>query len=762
MFDAGASPVNRFAVLGNHLPRRCGLATFTTHIRDALSGALPRADGFVVAMNDAGRSYKYPSTVRFEIAQGDIASYRRAADFLNVNRVDVLSVQHEYGIFGGKAGSHVLALLRELRIPIVTTLHTILSEPSDAQRLVIDEIARLSERLVVMSASAAGILETVHGVSYGKIDLIPHGIPIVPQDTGSKARLGLQGKTVVLTFGLLSQDKGIEHVIDALPAVLAVNPDTVYIVLGATHPHVIEQEGEAYRLMLESRAQRLGVGDNVIFYNQFVSQDELVAFLAAADIYITPYLQPEQSTSGTLAYAVGAGKAVISTPYVYARELLADGRGVLVPWRDADAIAMEIVSLSTDAERRGRMCARAMAHGVGMTWEAVGARHAESLARACATYADRRGRTVPPPTLARRTITLPDINLSHVQAMTDDTGILQHAAFSIPRYGDGYCVDDNARALLLMTLLDDAGIEDPAVVRALHARYLAFVSHAFDRPSRRFRNFLSYERQWLESCGSEDSHGRTLWALGAVVGRASDPGRHSLAGDLFHSALSPVTAFTSPRAWAYALLGISEYQRAFQGDSAVAALRTELVARLVDLLARAGRPDWIWFEDSLTYCNARLSQALIAAAAGRGGEQALAAGLRTLEWLVSVQRSADGHFAAIGSNGFYERDGAQASFDQQPVEACATVGACLEAYRATDDPRWAKYAQRAFGWFLGENHLHQSVFDPATGGCRDGVHHDRLNQNQGAEATLSFLMALYEMRGGSEVLVPQLTLAYQE
>ena len=327
--------MKRLAILGNHLPRQCGIATFTTHLADALATALPDVDSFVLAMNDAGRRHTYPSRVRFEIAEGDLGSYRRAADFLNVNHVDVLSVQHEYGIFGGKAGAHVLALLRELRMPIVTTLHTVLSAPNPAQRAVIEELARLSERLVVMSASGADLLTRVHGISGDQIDLIPHGIPHVPVDAASKDRLGVDGKTVILTFGLLSRDKGIEHVIDALPAILAVHPDTVYIVLGATHPHVIEHEGEAYRLMLEARGQQLGVAGSMIFHNRFVSQDELTEFLSATDIYITPYLQPEQITSGTLAYAVGAGKAVISTPYIYARELLAEGRGVLVPWRDS-------------------------------------------------------------------------------------------------------------------------------------------------------------------------------------------------------------------------------------------------------------------------------------------------------------------------------------------------------------------------------------------------------------------------------------------
>jgi glycosyltransferase involved in cell wall biosynthesis len=738
--------MKRFAILGNHLPRQCGIATFTTHLADAVAKELPDADGFVLAMNDAGRRHAYPSRVRFEIAEGDLGSYRRAADFLNVNQVDVLSVQHEYGIFGGKAGAHVLALLRELRMPIVTTLHTVLSAPNPAQRTVIEELARLSDRLVVMSASGAELLRRVHGISDDQIDLIPHGIPHVPVDADSKDRLGVNGKTVILTFGLLSRDKGIEHVIDALPAILAVHPDTVYIVLGATHPHVIEHEGEAYRLMLEARGQQLGVAASMIFHNRFVTQDELTEFLSATDIYITPYLQPEQITSGTLAYAVGAGKAVISTPYIYARELLAEGRGVLVPWRDSTAIAQEVIGLVTDDDRRRAMCARAAAHGVGMTWPSVAGRYVESFSRARTEHTRRRRTSFHAQTLATRPAGLPEISLKHVQAMTDDTGMLQHAIFSIPRYEDGYCLDDNARALLLMTLLEDAGCDDPKVVRALASRYLAFVSHAFDRTSGRFRNFLSYARQWLEPCGSQDSHGRALWALGAVVGRAGDPGRHSLGGDLFHAALPAVSTFTSPRAWAYVLLGIDEYLRAFQGDSAVEARRVELAERLFGLFQRASRRDWPWFEDAVTYCNGRLSQALIISGDRLRRTDMTEAGMRSLDWLVSLQSSSDRQFAAIGSNGFYERGASRAAFDQQPVEACATVSACLDAYRVSDDSRWAAHARWVFNWFLGENHLQHWLFDPSTGGCRDGLHADRPNQNQGAEATLSFLLALHEMQ----------------
>ena len=463
--------IRRIAMLGNHLPRECGIATFTTDLGEAIAAEFAEVDCFAVAMNDAGRRHAYPARVRFEIAERDIASYRRAADFLNVNTVDVVCVQHEYGIFGGKAGSHVLHLLRELRMPIVTTLHTILGAPNLPQRRAMDELAQLSERLVVMSEQGIALLREVHNVPEGKIDLIPHGIPSVPVANGSKGRLGIEGKSVILTFGLLSPDKGIEHVIDALPTILARFPDTIYIVLGATHPHVKEHHGETYRLMLENRAQSLGVDSNMIFHNRFVSQGELTEFVSAADIYITPYLQPQQITSGTLAYAVGCGKAVISTPYLYARELLAEGRGILVPWRDPQAIAREVVGLLGDEAGRLALCERAAACGHSMMWPAVARRYAQSFERACAEHADRLRTSFQVRTLAKRPAGLPDINLEHLRLMTDHTGMLQHAAFSVPCYDEGYCLDDNARALLLMALVEDGGMEDSKTVRSRHATW---------------------------------------------------------------------------------------------------------------------------------------------------------------------------------------------------------------------------------------------------------------------------------------------------
>ena len=738
-------------MLGNSMPRRCGIATFTSDLHSAIATERPEIDTFVLAMNDPGKHYAYPEEVRFEIAEGELGSYTRAADFLNVNAVDVLSVQHEYGIFGGRAGSHVLTLLRELRMPIVTTLHTILAEPSAEQRAVMDELTQLSERLVVMSEHGGELLRSVHRVPERKIDVIPHGIPNLPIAGPSKDKLGVDGKSVILTFGLLSPDKGIEYVIDALPAILARCPDAIYIVLGATHPHVKERHGEVYRIMLENRAKKLGVDSSIIFHNRFVSHAELVEFLSAADIYITPYLKEEQSTSGTLAYAVGSGKAVISTPYRYARELLADGRGILVPWRACDAIATEVIGLLGDDGRRRAMQKRAADHGLSMTWPIVARGYLDCFARARAEQRSRLHTAFQAKTLAKRAVELPEVNLAHLHLMTDDTGILQHATFGVPRYSDGYCVDDNARALLLTTLLEEVGVETPSIVRRLASRYLAFVSHAFNARTGRFRNFMSFSRTWLEEVGSEDSHGRSLWSLGTVVGRSFDPGRQSLAGELFHAALPRVVEFTSPRAWAYALLGIDEYLRAFQGDSKVEAVGHTLSLRLLELYRKVGTPDWPWFENSLTYCNARLAHALLVTGLRTNNSEMREAGVTALSWLVAIQTSKDGYFVPIGSDGHYVRGGRPAAFDQQPVEVHATIAASIEARRVTGDERWMDSARKQFNWFVGQNHLEKAVYDMSTGGCRDGIHPDRLNENQGAESTLSFLTALVEMRGATAI-----------
>ena len=746
----GQRSIRTIAMLGNHLPRHCGIATFTTDLAQAIVTELPDSDCFVLAMNEPGVRHAYPPRVRFEIGEGDVSAYRRAADFLNVNAVDVVSVQHEYGIFGAKAGANVLELLRGLRMPIVTTLHTVVASPSIAERSVMDAVVALSSRLVVMSSDAAALLNEVHGAPSEKIDLIPHGIPTAP-DRNSKSAVDVDGRAVILTFGLMGPDKGIEHVIDAMPSILAKHPNTVYVVLGATHPHIKLRHGEIYRHMLESRAARLGVASNVIFHNRFVSHEELVEFLGAADIYVTPYLKEEQSTSGTLAYAVGCGKAVISTPYRYARELLSDGRGILVPWRDSGAIAREITDLLDHPNKRSELQRRAAEFGKSMSWPVVARRYVQSFERARDAHEDLRRADFRRKTIARRAPEPPELDLSHVRAMTDDTGMLQHAVFSVPRYQDGYCTDDNARALLLMTRVEEEGSEAPALVRRLASRYLAFVNAALDEETDRFRNFMTYDRKWVDEPGSDDSHGRAIWALGAVVNRSLDSGRQQLARRLFHVGLRASSSLTSPRAWAFALLGIDEYLGAFRGDSKVESIGTALGERLLERFRRSSTPDWPWFEDRLTYENARLSQAMLAIGAWMENEEMVGVGLRSLEWLAGECTALDGSFSPVGSNGFHVRGKQRAEFDQQPVEACSMVSACLDAGRISGQARWTAHARRAFEWFFGQNPLHVPVFDAMTGGCRDGIHVDRMNENQGAESTLSFLQAVAEIRSADRL-----------
>lgn len=741
------SNLNRVAFIGNYLPRQCGIATFTTDLCEAIATEHSEITCIAVPVNDTPTGYSYPNRVRFELTEKDLDSYLRAADFLNINSVDLVCLQHEYGIFGGRAGSHILALLRELRMPIVTTLHTILREPDPDQRRVLQEVAGLSDRIVVMSARGAEFLQEIYGVPKEKIDFIPHGIPDVPfvDPSFHKDLFGVEGKTVLLSFGLLSANKGIENVISALPNILAKHPNVVYIILGATHPHVIQHDGETYRLGLQWLAQEKGVESQVIFYNRFVSLEELIEFIGAADIYITPYLNEAQITSGTLAYTVGAGKAVISTPYWYAEEMLGEERGALVPFGDPAALADKVIDLLDNESNRHAMRKRAYMFGRDMIWPQVAQSYRKTFDRA---RAERRHYcpvdfAVKP--LDKRPGELPPLKLDHLHNMTDATGMLQHALFTVPNYSEGYTTDDNARALMVGALLEELGHSE---AKDLATRYLAFISYAFNPKTGRFRNFMDYQRNWLEASGSDDSHGRALWALGTVLGRSNTAALQSMAGRLFEQAMPTILKTTSPRAWAFALIGIHEYLRRFEGDRMADQVREELAGRLQKLYEINNSEKWHWFEDRLTYCNAALPHAMLLCGKWMPNDAMFAAGLESLSWLTDLQRSTGErhHFVPIGSNGFYQQNGKHARFDQQPVEAQATVSACLEAYSITKDKRWRVEAGRAFDWFSGRNDLNLPVYDPTTGGCRDGLHPDRANENQGAESTLAYLHALLELR----------------
>ncbi len=738
--------LNRIAVIGSYLPRQCGIATFTTDLCEAIASEYKGITCFAMPVNDTENGYAYPPRVRFELAEKEVSSYRRAADFLNINNVDLVCLQHEYGIFGGLAGSHILALLRELRRPLVTTLHTVLPEPEPMQRRVLGEVAQLSDRLVLMSRRGSELLQEIYKVPEEKIDLIPHGIPDVPfvDPNFFKDQFGVEGKFVLLTFGLLSANKGIENTIDALPTILARYPNVVYMVVGATHPHVQRREGESYRLFLQRLAQERGVESSVIFHNRFVSLEELVEFIGAADIYITPYLNPAQMVSGTLAYTVGAGKAVVSTPYWYAEELLAEGRGLLVPFRDPEAIATKTLELLDNEAERLAMRKRGYLLGREMVWPKVARRYMESFARAQEDRS-RLPRAFVATTLDKRPWEMPPLNLAHLRLMTDDTGILQHAVFTVPNYNEGYTTDDNARALVLGVLLKEVGKHSASQSNGLTSRYLAFLWHAFDPKTGRFRNCLSYDRRWLDEIGSEDSHGRALQGLGTVLGRSNDEGLRGLATRLFELALPAALNLSSPRAWAFTLLGIEEYLRRFSGDRAAQSAREVLAERLMQLYLSHHSDDWPWFEDALSYGNAGLPHALAVCGQAMSRNDMVEAGLESLGWLASVQQSQEGHFVPIGSNGFYRRGGEKARFDQQPIEAQGMVSACLAAQKITSEVRWNKEAHRAVEWFLGRNDLRLPLYDPITGGCRDGLHPDRVNQNQGAESTLAFLLSLLEM-----------------
>ncbi len=751
---------SRVAVIGNYLPRQCGIATFTTDLCAAISGEYGTARLLALPVNDTEEGYDYPPRVRWSLAQNEVKSYEDAADFLNFNNIDMVCLQHEYGIFGGKAGSHILHLLRRLKMPVVTTLHTVLREPDPNQLMVMEEIAELSDRLIVMSQLSSQFLQEIFKVPGSKIDMVPHGVPDLPflDPNFYKDRFGVEGKAVLLTFGLLSPNKGIENVIQALPRILARHSNVVYIVSGATHPHVLRREGDQYRASLQALARVVGVGAQVKFFDRFASPEEMAAFIGAADIYITPYRHEAQVVSGTLAYALGAGKAIISTPYWHAIELLDDGRGALVPFQNPEAIAHKTIELLDTPAIRHAMRKRAYLFARDMIWKKVAQGYMESFARVRSDRMENPRVQFSARATPKALDRLPELKLNQVNALTDDTGILQHAIFTVPNRGEGHTTDDNARALIFTVMLEDwAKTEDltkaknerekvNVPVADFSARYLSFLEHAFNPANGRFRNFLGYDRRWSEPAGSEDCHGRALWGLGTVLGRSHNQGLRSAAGRLFEFSLPAALESYSPRASAYTLLGIQEYLNSYPGDRDAQKIRSVLSRRLLEMYESIRRPDWKWFENVVAYGNARLPQALLVVGSASADDRMVANGLEALDWLLKAQHcETNHHFVPIGSQGFYHQDGAKARFDQQPIEAAGAVSACLAAYRVTGDDRWRNEAWSAFNWFLGDNDLQLPLYDSATGGCRDGLHPERANENQGAESTLSFLMALLEM-----------------
>lgn len=736
----------KIALIGNHLPRQCGIATFTTDLLNALVREHTGGECWAVAMNDVPEGYRYPNQVRFEINERVLPEYRLAADFLNMNRVEMVCLQHEFGIFGGKNGAYILDLISNLRMPLVTTLHTLLQSPNPGQMGIMKRLAMLSDRLVVMSRRGAQMLQEIYGIPAGKITLIHHGIPDLPfiDPNYYKDQYGVEGRKVILTFGLLSPSKGIETMINALPAVLRQHPEVVYIVLGATHPHVRQQQGEAYRLLLHRRARELGIGDHLIFHNRFVNSRELCEFLGAADIYVTPYLNKEQIVSGTLAYALGSGKATISTPYWYAEEMLSEGRGRIVPFGNANALAEQINDLFSNEMERHAMRKRAYTFCRDIIWKEAARKYLEVFSQV-----KQERESIPRPIFQARTMEavpaeMPQPKMDHIIRLTDGVGILQHARFIVPDRWHGYCTDDNARALIAVLMAREL-IADGELITNLACTYLSFLHHAFNVKTGRLRNFMGYGRKWLEETGSEDSHGRAVWGLGEAVSLAESEDICAAAQDLFEKVIPALADFSSPRAWAFALVGIHAYLRRFSGDSEARRIRERLANELMRLYRKNASYEWPWIENTVTYANGKISQALIMSGRALHDKEMLDAGLGSLEWLMKIQTDAKGHFVPVGNNGWYPRGEKKARFDQQPIEAFNMIEACSEAYEATDDNKWLTHAQCCLEWFLGRNDLNTPLYDHKTGGCCDGLNADGPNRNQGAESTLACFLSFLHL-----------------
>jgi glycosyltransferase involved in cell wall biosynthesis len=730
-----AACVRSIALIGSYPPRRCGIATFTADVFEALKQARPEAKLEVYALTDIEGTYRYPSEVVCEIGQNKIDDYLAAADRLSATMPDLLCVQHEFGIFGGPAGEHLLMLLEATDRPVVTTVHTVLETPNDDQRRVFAKLLRRSARVIVMAERGREILRRVWAVPAEKILLIPHGAP--DRELGPtapfKEALGYAGRELLFTFGLLSPGKGIETVIRALPRIVAERPNVIYAVLGSTHPHLIAREGENYRRSLVKLAEKLGVENHVRLTDVYTDTLLLVEHLQAADIYVTPYLNAQQVTSGTLAYAAALGRAIVSTPYWHAEELLADGRGRLIPFGSPDAVADEVIDLLNHPDAREALGRRMWQATRETVWPRFGARMIEAFDSVVANSA--RIDPAAKPSSAGAAPMAP--SLGGVRRMTDGCGMLQHSLFSVPDRRHGYCVDDNARALILMHRLP--GMVD-AERTALTSTYVAFLAHAWNDDERRFRNFLSFERTWLESRGSEDSHGRSVWAVATTAVLAADAGQRRWASNLMERILETADEVSSPRANAFIVLGLSAMVEAGAGDEAVRSLLRAKADRLAGMFRSNTDDDSSWFESYLSYDNARLPEALIRAGVALDLPAMTAAGVEALVWLCDRQTSPRGHFQPVATADFGRPLYARNLFDQQPVEAAATIDACGAAWMATEDRKWIAEAQRAYAWFLGGNTLMAPLMT-GDGDCFDGLTWAGVNENQGAESVLSLQLA---------------------
>jgi glycosyltransferase involved in cell wall biosynthesis len=740
----------RVSFISSYLPRQCGIATFTNDLATAVTKhygeELSTGQKIqITALNNTPEGYKYNSEVKFEIKEQNLDDFKEAAYYLNLSQCEVINLQHEFGLFGGEDGSNVLSLIQNLKKPLVTTLHTILSNPTKEQLYIIKEIGINSSYVIVQSHRAVEMLKTMYDIAPEKIVFIPHGAPDVPflDPAYYKDKFKLSDKKVILTFGLLGPGKGLEDVINAMSLVVAAYPNTTYVILGATHPNVKKEFGEEYRNSLENLVMKLSLQDNVMFINRFVDYERLLEFLLMSDIYISPYQHKEQIVSGTLTYALACGKAVVSTPYWYAEELLSEDCGVLVTYKNPDGISDTFKMLLSNEVLRNRYRKNAYDKGRNMIWSKVAAKYTKIFRKAVESY-----KTTPKINLPIEKFTsfpsLPDVNLHHLINLTDNTGILQHSIYSIPNRSEGYCTDDNISALHVAVLNKQLFNNDSVMI--LISIYLSYILHAFNEKKGLFRNFMNYDRTWEEEIGSEECNGRVLYTLGYMINKPPNDSILAIAKNLFEKSINNVQEFTHPRGFAYIIMGCLFYLKRFSGAREVNEICKDFAERLSQQYIKYSSEGWEWFEPKASYNNSRLCQALLMAGRYLNNELYKKQGLESLEWLYNVQLNNEKNFISlIGNKGWLIKGKQKAKYDQQPIEIPPLIDSCYQAYLITGNRKWITRIGVLFSWFLGNNDRQEALYDYHTGGCHDGLTSSMINQNQGAESTLSWLLALHRM-----------------
>ncbi|GAA4336895.1 glycosyltransferase family 4 protein [Mucilaginibacter gynuensis] len=733
----------KIAYISTYPPRECGLATFNQNLMRAINSNFPERrslseGGFVVALNDSENlhEYEYPDEVKYIIRQNHQKDYIRAANYINTSNVDACIMEHEFGIYGGESGIYILPLINRLEKPLITILHTILKDPSYVQRIIIREIAEQSSKIVVMSQRAVEFLTTIYEIPVEKIQIIEHGVPDLeePENNPVKSLTAFKNHRVLLTFGLLSRNKGLETVVRALPKIVEKHPDVTYVILGNTHPGVKKHSGEEYRDSLKSMAAQLGVSKNLAFINKFVSEEELINYLTAAEIYVTPYLNEAQITSGTLSYAVGSGAAVVSTPYWHAQELLSHNRGRLFDFKNSDALADIMIELLDDDAVLDELKQNAYQYGLHLRWPVIGAEFIKVAQESCMEhdFSDKilKNSIVDPEIL-------PKFSLAHVIRLTDDTGIVQHAKYGIPNLKEGYCLDDNSRALIMALMAYQRNKSQEAL--ELLPVYLSYI-HYMQTDDGNFRNFLSFSRQYLDEVGSEDSFGRTIWALGHLIDCAATNSYREFAMEIFQKSIPHFKTLHHLRGMGNTIIGVSLYLQAVPTDEGMIKELIGLTQPLVDAYNNTQSDDWQWFEEKMTYDNAILPLALLHSCEITGNEEVRAIAMKTMAFLDKLTLS-NGYLSPVGNDGWYYRGGTFPTFDQQAIETMAMVMMHFQAYKIFRTPEYIEKMFLSYKWFLGENTLRAPLYDHETKGCCDGLLPTGINRNQGAESTLAYLIS---------------------